>query len=396
MSGVSSPLVALRLTPGPALAASLEEIWARGAAIAPIDPGASPAMTEALLATLRPAAIIDEKGERPLPDAVPVASGTALVVPTSGLAKAAELSHAALDLATRASLSRLGAQPTDLWLCCLPTHHIAGIAVLLRARSLGTPAVIHPRFDPDLVAAERDVTHVSLVPTMLARLLDADVDLRGFRAVLLGGAPAGPGLLERAREAGIPVVTTYGMTETCGGCVYDGAPLDGVEVATDPDGRIRVRGPVLTGYRLRDDLTRAALDGDWLVTSDLGEWADGRLRITGRADDVVVSGGENVDTREVAEVLRGHPDVADAAAAGRSDPHWGEAVVAFCVARGTVRPSDEDLRDRVRAALGRAAAPKTVRWLDAIPRSSLGKVRGDLLMRDDGSPQMHEEHDTDG
>lgn len=383
VDGVTARLVAVRLAPGPRFAEALDRAWERGDAVAPIDPSAPPAAVAARLEALRPHVLVDDDGATRRPDAIGVDDGTALVVGTSSAQKAAVLSHDALGSAIRASLARLGGLPTDRWLCCLPTHHVAGISVLLRARALGGEAVVHPRFDPDAVAAEGGITHVSLVPTMLARLLDARADVARYRTILLGGAAPPPGLLDRAAEAGARVVASYGMTETCGGCVYDGRPLDGYDVAVGGDRRIRVHGPLFDGYRLRDDLSRAVMEDGWLVTSDVGRWEDGRLVVEGRADDVVVSGGENVDGSAVAQVLRRHPAVADAAVLGHPDPEWGRRVVAYCVAQGTP-PGDDELGTLVRDALGRAAVPKEVRWVAAIPRGTLGKVRRDVLMRDDG------------
>jgi o-succinylbenzoate---CoA ligase len=374
----------VRLPPGPAFVDALDRAWVDGDAVAPLDPHAPADATRRLLDALRPAVLRDADGEQPLAGAVAVADRTALVVATSGYAKAAVLGHDALAAATRASVARLGGRAGDRWLCCLPTHHVAGIAVLLRARALGGEAIVHARFDPEAVAAEDTVTHVSLVPTMLTRLLDARVDVARYATILLGGAAAPQGLLERARAAGARVVTTYGMTETCGGCVYDGRPLDGFEVRVGDGGRIRIRGPIARGYRLRDDLTGAAFVDGWFVTSDLGRWEGGRLVVTGRADDVIVTGGENVDATSIARALVDHPAVADAAVVGFADPAWGQAVVAFCVPDGADVPSDDALRAHVRGRLGRAAAPKQVRWVRAIPRGALGKVRRDLLMRDDG------------
>jgi O-succinylbenzoic acid--CoA ligase len=210
----------------------------------------------------------------------------------------------------------------------------------------------------------------------LLRLLDAGVDLRRFRAILLGGAAASPALLDRARDAGAAVVTTYGMSETAGGCVYDGRPLDGVEVTIADDGRIRIRGPVvMTGYRLRPDLTAEVLSSDgWLTTGDLGEIApDGRLAVKGRADDVIVSGGENVVAAEVAGVLAGHPDVVEVVVTGVLDEHWGQRVVAVLVARGERAPSLSELREFCAGRLPQAATPRGLVVVDELPRLPSGK-----------------------
>jgi o-succinylbenzoate---CoA ligase len=360
----SGLLRALALPPGEAFMAALDAAWDRGDAVLPLDPTAPPAVTERLVRALRP----EE----------PVDAGVALVIATSGStgeAKGAQLTHAALAASARATHARIGREPDDRWLSCLPWQHIGGLQVMLRARLLDIPLLIHERFEVDAVASAA-ATLVSLVPTQLIRLLDAGVDLRRFRVILLGGAAAPPGLLERAHDHGAAVVTTYGMSETSGGCVYDGRPLDGVEVATDEDGRIRVRGPVvMAGYRLRPDLTEAVLSDDgWLTTGDLGEISDGGLlRVRGRVDDVIVTGGENVVANAVAGVLAGHPDVVEVAVTGVPDPEWGQRVVAVVVASAGPPPSLAQLREFCSARLAPSAAPRALVVVDELPRLVSGK-----------------------
>ena len=263
-------------------------------------------------------------------------------------------------------------------------HHVAGLLVWLRSRALGTDPVLQDGFDVDAVANETRTQHVSLVPTMLARLLDAGADLSRFDTVLLGGAAPPPGLLTRAREAGVNVVTLYGMTETCGGCVYDGLPLDGVEVRVADDGRIWLAGETLMrGYRGGAELTAAVFHDGWLRTSDVGRLDDdGRLEVLGRADDVIVTGGENVPAAVVARLLRTHAKVADAAVVGRPDDEWGEVVVAVCVPQDPDDPpSLTELRHHVLASMPAHAAPRE-RWLvDALPRNDMGKVSATELQR---------------
>lgn len=397
MDRIGPRLVALRLPSGPAFVDALEAAWSRGDAVLPLAADLpAPAVARAL-AALRPAAVLDADGEQPLAGAEPAAPGTALVVTTSGSTgapKAVELSHEALTASARASLARLGADPeTDRWLCCLPLAHVAGVAVLVRSRLLGTPAIVHPRFDPAAVATA-EATMVSLVPTMLARLLDAGADLRRFRTILLGGAAPPAGLLEAARAAGARVVTTYGMTETCGGCVYDGVPLDGVEVAVGGRGRgaaaghagtaagdrIAVRGPVLFSC-YRGGRTGAPGQDGWFLTTDRGRWSpDGRLEVLGRTDDVIVTGGHNVAAGAVAELLREHPSVADAVVTGRADPEWGQRVVATVVAADPARPPRlDELRAFVARQAPAWAAPRELHVVAELARSALGKPL-------DGSP----------
>jgi O-succinylbenzoic acid--CoA ligase len=357
-------LVALSLPPGERFIEALEEAWARGDAVLPIDPRAGEAETGALLAAMRPD--------------LPVDDDVALVIATSGSTgtpKGAQLSRAALDASARATHARIGLMPDDRWLSCLPWQHIGGIQVMLRARLLGIPLVVHDHFDPGRVG-EADATLTSLVPTQLVRLLDAGVDLSRFRAILLGGAAAPPALIARAAGAGARVVTTYGMSESAGGCVYDGVPLDGVQMRIDETGRVRLRAPMLmSGYRLRSDLTLGALVDGWLVTSDLGAIGDdGRLTVTGRVDDVVVSGGENVVTSQVADVLAGHPSIADVAVTGVTDPEWGQRVVAVVVVRQPdTAPDLAAVRQWCADLLPAAACPRGLVVVDTIPRLASGK-----------------------
>jgi O-succinylbenzoic acid--CoA ligase len=220
---------------------------------------------------------------------------------------------------------------------------------------------------------------VSLVPTQVRRLLDEPGGreaLAGFRAILLGGAAVPAGLRAEAAAAGARVITTYGMSETCGGCVYDGEPLDGVSARIGPDGRIRLAGPVVfSGYRGRPDLTAAALDGGWFVTSDVGELdASGRLTVRGRADGMINTGGEKVSADEVASVLEDCPGVREAVVVGRPDPEWGELVTAIVVPVDPAAPPGLDvLRGFARGRLPDYAAPRAVVVVPAVPLLSSGK-----------------------
>lgn len=351
------------MPPGEEFVAALEEAWAEGSAVLPLDPNAPAKARHALLDAMGP--------EEPVDDDV------ALVIATSGSTgqpKGVELTHSALEAANHAVHARIGREPDDVWLSCLPWHHVGGLQVMLRARRFGIPLVVHERFEVSRFASA-EATLTSLVPTQLVTLLDEGVDLTRFRVILLGGAPAGEQVLERARAARVPFVTTYGMSETAGGCVYDGLPLDGVDVAVRPDGRISLRGPILMkGYRLRPQLTAEALDDGWLVTNDLGQMdADGRLRVLGRVDEVIVTGGENVVAGDVATQLRRHPAVADAEVLGVPDQRWGERVVAVIVSKVEPPPSLAELRDWCRDALSPPAIPRGLLVVAAMPRLSSGK-----------------------
>jgi O-succinylbenzoic acid--CoA ligase len=254
------------------------------------------------------------------------------------------------------------------------------------------------------VAAARAAgcAHVSLVPTQLQRLLgENEAGLAGFSSVLLGGAAASPGLLAAARAADVPVVTTYGMTETCGGCVYDGTPLDGVRVEIRGDEQIWIAGPVLfSGYRpggfggagsppVIGGVAPPEANTAWFGTGDLGRLDEsGRLTVRGRADDVINTGGHKVVPGEVAAALLGCPGVRDAAVVGQADPEWGERVVAVVVpADPDDPPALELLRLHVREHLPRYAAPSRVVMVDAVPMLPSGKhdivrLRRELLRRE--------------
>jgi o-succinylbenzoate---CoA ligase len=358
------------------LAAALD---GTGPAVLPLDPGLPRPQLRRLLEELRPDAVRTPDGlVRSEPGGLPASDGTAVVIATSGSTgrpKGVELSAAALLASARASLDRIGARPGERWLCCLPASHVAGVQVLVRSLVSGTEPVITSRLDPEIVAA-CGCAYVSLVPTQLRRLVDARADLESFGKILLGGAGAPARLLAEAATAGGRVVTTYGMTETCGGCVYDGMALDGVRVAAGRDGRIRIAGPVLfTRYRRRPDLTRDALAGGWFTTSDVGTVGpSGRLTVRGRADDVINTGGEKVIAGEVAAVLETCAAVRAAAVVGRPDDEWGERVTAVVVPADPAAPPDLNmLRTHVRGVLPPAAAPRELMIVEEMPLLPSGK-----------------------
>jgi O-succinylbenzoic acid--CoA ligase len=363
-----------------ALAAALD---GSGPAILPLDPALPARALSAALEAFAPAAILTMEGTRPAPVAASggapgVAADTAVVIATSGSTgapKGVELSAAALTASASASLRRIGAGPADRWLCCLPSFYIAGIGVLVRSLIAGTEPVISPTLTPDVLAGA-GCQHVSLVPTQLRRLLDAGAAPGSVQTVLLGGAAAPDGLLAEARSAGWRVVTTYGMSETCGGCVYDGYPLDGVLVRAGADDRILIGGPVLfSGYRLQAGRTDDALSEGWFRTADLGVVSgDGRVTVRGRADDMINSGGKKVVPGQVEAVLGTCAGVADVVVVGVPDADWGEAVTAFVVAADPADPpSSDELRAYARTALCGYAVPKKFVVVREFPLLASGK-----------------------
>ncbi len=293
-----------------------------------------------------------------------------LLIETSGSTgspKRVVLSRDAVLASARAAERRLG--PAGRWALVLPPSYIAGVNVIVRSLLAGHEPVLD---------GWGDAAYTSLVPTQLHRLLDdrdAVAALASMRAVLLGGGAIDPSLRQRAEAEGIDVVATYGSSETSGGCVFDGVALDGVAVAIGAEGRIRLAGPVLfDGYDGDPGLTAETLVDGWYLTPDAGQLdEDGRLRVIGRLDDVVVSGGVNVPLPAVAARLREHPDVIAVEVVGINDEEWGQRVVAFVVAKqsGLDRSA---ARDWVAERHSRAWAPQTVVVLDELPLLANGKV----------------------
>lgn len=358
----------------------------------PVDgsPGSVAALADALAAALdgtgpavRPVAADAPPTPEPTGE---LPEGAAVLVSTSGSTgepKHVVLTAAALTASAKATEDRLGGP--GRWVLALPAEHVAGVQVIVRALLAGAPTEVQDVRDGFRPAGFARATarlphgarrYTSLVPTQLLRILDAGSApleaLRGYAAVLVGGAALDPALRERALAAGVRVVTTYGMSETAGGCVYDGVPLDGVTVDLDDDGRILLGGPtVASGYVGDAAATAESFVGGRFRTGDLGRLDDGRLTVLGRADDVVVTGGEKVAPAAVERVLSAQPGITDVCVVGVPDAEWGAVVAAAVVAD----PGFE--RDRaaaaVRAEIGRAAVPR--RWLAVaeIPLRGIGK-----------------------
>jgi len=369
---------------------ALRAIWDTGDAAAPLDPRLPAAASRTMLEALRPTRIVGSDGEQhALPDGLGVEEGDALVVATSGTAgqpKGVVLTHEAVAASARATTERLAVDPSrHSWLACLPLAHIGGLAVVTRAVVTGTPLLVMPGFEAEAVEeAGRTgrATHVSLVTTALARL-----DPSVFACILLGGSKVPDSLPAN-------VVSTYGLTETGSGVVYGGRPLGGVDIAlrdgegtfatlgddarAPREGEILIRAPML--FRCYRDGSTGRVpgpdgDGSWFATGDAGLLDEsGNLAVSGRIDDVITTGAEKVWPDVVERVLSAHPDVAEVAVWKRSDPEWGERVVAWIVPTDDA-PSLDDLRQVVAETIAPWAAPKELVIVDDLPRTASGKVR---------------------
>ena len=347
MFGSMRRLVVVEAVGDESFVRALQQAWHDGDAVLPVDPRLPPPARAALVSAMKP--------EEPVED------GDALVVATSGTTgapKGVVLTHDAIAASARATSERLAVDPaSDHWLACLPLAHVGGLSVVTRALLTGTPLTVRSAYE-DVPGANL----VSLVATHLRR-----IDPYRWRRIVLGGSRPPEDLPEN-------VTVTYGMTETGSGVVYDGRPLNGVEVRVE-DGEIAIRCPMLLRC-YRDGSDPKTPDG-WFRTGDAGEIdAEGRLSVRGRIGDVIVTGGEKVWPDAVEVVLRRHPKIAEAAVAGRSDPEWGERVVAFVVPmQPTDPPSLEEVRRAVKAELPGYSAPRQLILVSELPRTDLGKVQ---------------------
>ncbi len=365
---------------------------ARGVTIVPLDPRLGTRERADFVAASGPfdaprPAGAGASGEAP-PPSPPDDERPLAIVATSGSSgspRGVELSRAACAASARASAANLGWRDDDLWALVLPWSHVGGLSILLRCLHARRPVLVCGRFDPQRTARALErhrATLLSLVPTMLDLLLE--LPERAFpppslRAVLLGGAAAPETLVARARARGVPVLRTYGMTETCSQVAterpdrpHEGLrALAGVELRVRA-GEIEVRGPMLaTGYRPGGPLPRTA-DG-FFRTGDLGSITqDGRLVVHGRADDRINTGGEMVVPDEIEAALRDVPGIADALVFGLDDPRWGQIVAAALVPAGTP-PADHALAAAIAVRLGPARRPRRIAWLDEMPRTGPAK-----------------------
>lgn len=403
---------AVRLPTGPDAAAAVFGLWRAGLAAAPLHERLSEAELDHGLRLLRPAlqflpggaagrvALGGATGRPPLrPDEAGALSGVAvwlLTSGTSGGAKAVGISRAAFAASAAAAARRLGLGPGDRWGLCLSLAHVGGLAIVLRAAALGCSVRCWGRFDAGAVAdalAAGEVSHVSLVPAMLARVLGRLEGRRPpprLRCVLVGGAALSPGLLGRALGAGLPVAPTWGMTETASQAATAppslarrlpgtvGRPLPGLEAkADDASGRLSVRGPTLASAVIRREggaPEPLPVDSEgWFRTSDAGRVdEDGRVWVEGRSDDAIVTGGVNVAPGEVERVIEELPGVVEAVVFGVPDAAWGQRVEAVVeAAAGAVDPAAVDRHCRAR--LSRARCPSRIVVVGALPRTPTGK-----------------------
>lgn len=361
-----------------------------GAALLPLSPRLTEAERAALIAAEEPIVDLDDAGELTQTEAdLPLLGehdmddvcARVLTSGSTGSPRAVGLSYGNFLWNAVGSAFNIGVEPEDRWLCCVPLSHIAGLGIVMRSVIYGTTAVVHDGFDVDRVAAsleEDGITQLSLVTTMLTRLLDAGADLSGPRAILVGGGPVPEEPLEEAIAKGATVVQTYGLTETCSQ-VTTLAPADakrklgsaGRPLLTThlriQDGEILIQGPTVAPGR-------ADADG-WLHTGDLGRIdEEGFLYVEDRMDDLIVSGGENVAPAEVEKVLLRHPEVADAAVIGREDPEWQQAVTAVVVLESGSTATPDELRRHCAESLAGFKVPKRVELASALPRTPSGKL----------------------
>ena len=361
-------LVALALGGGERFVAELQRAWDAGDAVLPVDQRLPDAAQASLIERMGASVVVDSTGRHRRRGGWDVEQGDALVMATSGSTgepKGAVLTHAAIEANAMATSSALAVDPsTDRWLSCLPLAHVGGLAVVVRALLTDTPVEVHDGFEATAVeaAAQHGATLTSLVPTALAR-----IDPTAFRAILLGGS---------AMPAQRPpnTVATYGMTETFSGVVYEGWPLDGVELRIRND-EVQLRCPMLLRC-YRDNSDPRTGDG-WYPTGDAGALSDdGQLSVSGRVDDMITTGGEKVWPAAVERILADLPAVAGAAIVGRPDPDWGQAVTAVIVPADRAQPPELDaLRDAVKEHLPAYCAPRALELVSELPQTSLGKIQ---------------------
>jgi O-succinylbenzoic acid--CoA ligase len=381
--------VALVMPPGSDLVILLHALMKVGAVAIPLDPRLPEGERRVILDRELPALEVTElaqvggtEADLPLLGEHDLSATHCRILTSgsSGAPKVVGLTYGNHVWSAVGSAFNLGVHPDDRWLCCLPMSHVSGLSIVMRSVIYGTTAIVHDRFEVNRVGAalEQDTSIVSVVATMLVRLLEADVDLSGPRVILVGGGPVPSEVIEEAIGRGARVVQTYGLTEAASQ-VTTLAPADaerklgsaGRPLLTThlriQDGEILVQGPTV-GPGLTDE------DG-WLHTGDVGRIDDeGFLYVSGRLDERIVTGGENVEPSEVERVLLRHPGVAEAAVVGREDPQWQQAVTAVVVPQQGTRPSPDELRRHCAEHLSPHKVPKLIELAPELPRTSSGKL----------------------
>ena len=381
---------ALTMNPGREQVVLVHALMKLGAVVLPLSPRLAPAEREAILAAERPAVDLSDAGQLTQTEAdLPLLGEHDMAdvhcrIMTSGSTgppRTVGLTYGNHLWSAVGSAFNIGVQPDDRWLCCLPLSHVSGLSIVMRSVIYGTTAVLHDGFDLDRVAAaleDRQASLVSLVATMLVRLLDADADLSGPRTILVGGGPIPQDALEEALGRGATVVQTYGLTEACSQVTTlapaearrmlgsAGRPLLTTHLRIQ-DGEILVQGPTVAP---------GCADPDgWLHTGDLGRIDEqGFLYVEDRIDDMISTGGENVAPAEVEQVLLRHPEVLDAAVVGREDPEWQQAVTAVVVLENGSTATVDELRRHCACSLAAFKVPKRVELAAALPRTPSGKL----------------------
>ncbi|HEX2392873.1 MAG TPA: o-succinylbenzoate--CoA ligase [Solirubrobacterales bacterium] len=368
----------------------LHALMKAGARLLPLSPRLTEAERAAIVAAEEPTIDLDDPGELTQTEAdlpllgehdMDAICARVLTSGSSGTPKPIGLTYGNFLWSAVGSAFNIGVDPADRWLCCVPLSHVAGLSIFMRSAIYGTTAVLHDGFDVDRVAASLEadgITLVSLVTTMLTRLLEAGADLSGPRAILVGGGPVPEEPLEEALGRGATVVQSYGLTETCSQVTTlspadarrklgsAGRPLLTTHLRIQ-EGEILVQGPTVAPGRADPD--------GWLHTGDLGHIdEEGFLYVQDRIDDLIVSGGENVVPAEVEEVLLRHPEVADAAVVGREDPEWQQAVTAVVVLENGSAATPDELRRHCAESLAGFKVPKLVELVAALPRTPSGKL----------------------
>ena len=382
--------VAIELPPGLDHVVALHALMKLGAVAYPLEPGLPPAERDAELERTDPVLVLSEAADSGVTEADMPLLGEhdldalqcrILTSGTSGRRRPVGLTYGNHLWSAVGSAFNLGVEPTDRWLCCLPLTHVAGLSIVMRSVVYGTCPVVHDGFDEQRIAESLEgdgVTVISVVATQLIRLLEADVDLLPLRAVLVGGGPIPEEVLAEAIGRGATVVQTYGLTEAASQVTTlspadaerklgsAGRPLLTTHLRIQ-DGEILVQGPTVAPGVADED--------GWLHTGDLGLIdGEGFLYVTDRVGDVIVSGGESVVPAEVEEVLRRHPAVVDAAAVGRADAEWQEAVAAIVVLRDGAGADAEELRRHCAGLLARFKVPKRFEFVAELPRTASGKL----------------------